>query len=208
MTALFLPTSINDDNFIRGAARLLWAGTTIAFPTKIADIINASLYTANANWNDLGATKTGITVTVNNTEETFDVDQVFGIIDSRPTGWECTVGTSLAEMTLTHLQFAWEGSAISSVAGGLTGENQVGVGNPTTYTRRQLAVLFQKENGNIRAYCFRKVQRMPQASAILYSKTGEQQTLPVLFQCLADTSISDVQQRFFMVFDQTTQATP
>ena len=199
----FYPTAINDDNFIRGAARFLWAGVTVAFPAKISDVINASTYAAQSGWNDLGATKTGMTITINNTEETFDVDQIFGIIDSRPTGWECTIGTSLAEMTLAHFQFAWEGAPVQSVSGGLQNEQMTAMGNPQYFTQRRLAVLHQKVNGNIRAFCFRKVTRAPVAIPLLYSKTGEQQTLPVQFQCLADTSITDVLQRFFVVYDQT-----
>lgn len=196
----FHRTSINDDNFIRGAARLLWAGTTVAFPSAITSIIDTTQYNAQSGWNDLGATKTGITVTVNNTEETFDVDQIYGDIDSRPTGWECTVSTALAEMTLAHLALAWEGSTPSVVGS----ETQMGVGNPLVYTQRRLAVLFQKENNNIRAYIFRKVQRTPQESAVVYAKTGEQQTVPVRFRALADTSIADQLQRYFMIYDQDT----
>jgi hypothetical protein len=202
----FHRTQINDDNFIRGAARIMYADITGTFPSSIADIINLCNYDAMADvtnghvWFDLGATKTGITVTVNNTEETFDVDQIYGDIDSRPTGWECTVSTALAEMTLKHFAFAWEGSTPGVVGS----ETIMGVGNPLVYTRRRLAVLFQKENGNIRAFVFRKAQRTPQESAVVYSKTGEQQTLPVRFRALADTSISDQLQRYFMIFDQDT----
>lgn len=194
----FHRVSINDDNFIRGAARLLWAGTTVTFPDDLGDVVNLTTYEAMSGWNDLGATKTGITVTVNNTEETFDVDQIYGDIDSRPTGWECTVATALAEMTLEHLAFAWEGSSPTTV--GL--EKQMGVGNPLVYTRRRLAVMFQKENGKIRGYIFRKVQRTPQESAVVYAKTGEQQTVPIRFRALADTSIADEKQRYFMIYDQ------
>lgn len=194
----FHRTSINDDNFIRGAARLMWAGSTVSFPTTIGGMINLSTYDAQTGWHDLGATKTGITITVNNTEETFDVDQIYGDIDSRPTAWECTVSSALAEMTLTHLALVWEGSQPTTVGS----EKQMGVGNPLVYTQRKLAVLFQKENGNIRAYIFRKVQRTPQESAVLYSKTGEQQTVPVRFRALADTSVSDQLERYFMIFDQ------
>ncbi len=196
----FHRTSINDDNCIRGAARLLWAGITEAFPGSIGDIINLSTDDATTTWHDLGATKTGITITVNNTEELFDVDQIYGDIDSRPTGWECTVATALAEMTLRHLALAWEGSTPGVVGG----ETQMGVGNPLVYTRRMLAVLFQKENNNIRAYIFRKVQRTPAASAVLYAKTGEQQTVPIAFRALADTSIADQLERYFMIYDQDT----
>ncbi len=188
-----------DTNFIRGAGRIMWAGTTVAFPTSVTDIVNGSTYDAQAGWVDMGATKTGITVSVNNTEETFDVDQILGDLDSRPTGWEVSVATSLAEMTLARMQLAWEGSAIATVGS----EQQMGVGQPAAYQKRRLAVLFQKPNGKIRAFVFRRVQRMPQESAIAFNKTGEQQSIPVRFRALADTSIADVQSRYFMIYDQT-----
>jgi hypothetical protein len=195
----FHRVALNADNFIRGAARFLWAGATVSFPSEISDIIDTTVYNAKAGWNDLGATKTGVTITVNNTEETFDVDQIYGDLDSRPTGWTCEVSTALAEMSLKHLALAWEGST-PTVDG--TKQTVMGVGNPLTYTRRRLAVLFQKENGNIRAYVFRKAQRTPQESSIVHAKTGEQQTVPVRFRALADTSIADQLQRYFMIFDQ------
>ena len=198
----FHRVSINDDNFIRGAARILWAGTTIAFPVTIADVINVSTYDPMTGWNDLGATKTGITITVNNTEETFDVDQIYSDIDARPTSWECSVSTALAEMTLARLQLAWEGGSIATVTSGGQNESQLGIGAPTTYTRRRLAVLFQKQNNKIRAYVFRKVQRTPQESAITYAKTGEQQAVPMRFKAFADLSITDPLSRFFVLFDQ------
>lgn len=194
----FHRVQINDDNFIRGAARFLWAGITVAFPSEISSIIDTSVYNAQTGWNDLGATKTGVTITVNNTEESFDVDQIYGDIDSRPTGWTCEVSTALAEMSLKHLALAWEGSAPVVTAGVHT---TMGVGNPLTYTRRRLAVLFQKDNGNIRAYVFRKTQRTPAEAAVLYAKTGEQQTVPVRFKALADTSIADQLARYFVIFD-------
>ena len=180
----------------------MWAGTTIAFPTTIADVINASTSDPMTGWNELGATKTGITITVNNTEETFDVDQVYADIDSRPTGWECTVTTALAEMTLQRLQLAWEGGSIATVTSGGQNESQMGVGSPQTYTRRMLAVLFQKQNNKIRAYIFRKTVKTPQESNNVFSKTGEQQAVPVRFRALADLSITNVTQRYFMIFDQ------
>jgi hypothetical protein len=194
----FHRVALNQDNFIRGAARLLWAAATVAFPSDVTQIIDTTVYNAQSGWNDMGATKTGITVTVNNTEETFDVDQIYGDIDSRPTGWTCEVATALAEMSLKHLALAWEGS--QPVVDGAK-QTVMGVGNPLTYTRRRLAVLFQKENGNIRAYVFRKAQRSPQEASVVYAKTGEQQTVPVRFRALADTSIADQLQRYFMIFD-------
>jgi hypothetical protein len=194
----FHRVTVNDDNFIRGAARLLWAGITVAFPTTLGDIINLSTFDAQTNWNDLGATKTGITVTHNQTEETFDVDQILGDIDTRPVSYEQSVTTALAEMTLERLQIAWEGGPITT-SGSF---RQMGVGEPPVYIKRRLAVLFQKANGKLRGHVFRQVTKSPQESALAFNKTGEQQTIPVRFRALADTSISDVYTRTQVIFDQ------
>lgn len=198
MSNFFHRTSINDDNFIRGAARILWAGMTVAFPTAVSDIVNLSTFDAQTGWHDLGATKNGITISHNNTEETFDVDQILGDIDSRPVSYEQTVATQLAEMTLERLQVAWEAGGIDTAGGFRT----MGVGEPATYTRRRLAILFQKANLKLRAHVFRKVQKAAQESAIAYNKTGEQQSVPVTFRALADTSILDVNLRTQVIFDQ------
>jgi hypothetical protein len=207
----FHRTFVNDRSFIRGAARILVAPKTQTRPTKIEDVIAlaaaagppaVALYDAKTGWTDLGATKTGIQITVNNAEETFDVDQQLGDISSEPTNWECSVGTQLAEMTPERLQVAWEGSAITVDATTTPNEQEVGFGQPTSYTERRLAVLFQRPNGKIRAYLFHRVQRMPQESSVTHAKTGEQISIPVRFRVLADTSLTDVQKRFFIIRDQ------
>lgn len=198
-----------DDAFIRGAGRLLIAPAAQAFPTGIADIVETSAtpmtgaqWDTKTGWTDLGATKTGIQITVNNAEETFDVDQVLGEIGSAPTSWEVSVGTQLAEATLERMQVAWEGSAITTDATPTPDEKELGVGEPTTYVQRRLAVLFQKSSGLVRAFIFRKVQRMPQESSITFNKTGEQISIPVRWRALADTSVSDTKKRFFIIRDQ------
>lgn len=193
----FFRTAINDDTFIRGPARLMWAGTTIAFPTQISDIINLSTYDAQTGWNDLGATKTGITVTHNNTEEEFDVDQILGIIDVRPVTYEQAVTTALAEASLARMQVAWQAGPITG-----TTEQQMGVGEPTVYVKRRLAVLHQKADGKIRAHVFRLVTKSAQESSLAFNKTGEQQQIPVRFRALADTSVADVNTRTQVIFNQ------
>lgn len=200
----FYRTSIDDSSFIRGAARLLIANITIAFPTKITDIIDLTVYNVAAGWTDLGATKTGCQISVNNTEDTFDVDQILGDIDTRPTAWEYTIATALAEATPDKMQLAWEGQAVTTDASPPTGPEKVAFfGNPVAYTQRRLAVLYQRPSLKVRAYIFRKVVRMPQASTVTYAKTGEQQTIPVQFKALPDMSISDALQRVFVIRDQT-----
>lgn len=199
----FRTNATADDSFIRGAGRLLWAGITISFPTKLESVINMSTYDAQTNWFDLGATKGGIQITHNNTEEAYDVDQIQGDIYSAPTGYEVSVGTTLAEMTLERYQIAFQGSAgtIDSTPGSGP-EKQLGVGNPTTYIQRRLAVLQQRSSGKIRGYFFRIAQKMPQEVTLQFNKSGEQQTVPVRFKCLPDASIADVESRFFIIRDQ------
>lgn len=209
----FHRTDVNDRSFIRGAARLLIAPIDHPRPTKISDVIalasasGVSLYDAQRGWTDLGATKTGIQITINNAEESFDVDQIYGDISSAPTSWECSVGTALAEMTPEKLQVAWEGSEITEHADPQSPsgyEQEIGFGQPDSYTQRRLAVLFQRPNGKIRAYLFHKVQRMPQESTVTHAKTGDQITIPVRFRVLADSTITDPKKRFFIIRDQST----
>lgn len=198
----FFRPNVNDDNFIRGAGRLMWAGSTIGHPTTIGGIINLSTYDAMTNWFDLGATKTGITISVNNTEEAFDVDQIMGDLQVLPTNWECSVQTQLAEMSLERLTVAWEGSPVTTDTAVSPNEKEMGFGSPIAYTPRKLAVLFQRPNGKVRAYIFRKVVRAAVESSVVFAKTGEQQTVPVRFRALADLSISDPYKRFFIIRDQ------
>lgn len=208
----FHRTSVDNRSFVRGAARLLIAPYTQARPLKIGDVIalasasGVALYDAASGWTDLGATKTGIQITVNNSEESFDVDQIMGDISSAPTGWECSVGTQLAEMTPEKMSVAWEGSAITLDSGPTLPEQEIGFGQPTAYTQRRLAVVFQRPSGRIRAYLFHKVQRMPQESSVTHAKTGEQISLPIRFRALADTTVTDPFKRFFIIRDQSTPA--
>lgn len=212
----FHRTNVTDTSFIRGAGRLLYADMDVDFPVELNDVIMvgdptatpspiAATWAAQTDWVDLGATKTGIQITINNAEESFDIDQSMADIASAPTSWECSVGTQLAEFTPEKMQLAWEGSAItidSAATGGP--EKEIGFGQPTSYTQRRLAVMFQRPNGKVRGYFFRKTQRMPQESSITHAKTGEQVSIPVRFKCLADTEETDIRKRFFIIRDQAT----
>lgn len=210
----FHRVNVDDTSFIRGAARILIAPIETAFPTEINDVIDIvgdvgppvvpPSYDAATDWVDLGATKTGLQITINNAEETFDIDQSLADIASEPTNWECSIGTQLAEFTPEKMQIAWEGSAITTDATPATPEKEIGFGQPVAYTQRRMAVLFQRPNGKIRGYFFRKVQRMPQESSITHAKTGEQVSIPVRFKALADTTEPDIKKRFFIVRDQAT----
>jgi hypothetical protein len=225
----FHRVNIDDASFIRGAARILVAPMAAPMPSKIEDVIDLGEWEKKVEgeetkyiqkvpptydaqkwgekkgevWEDLGATKTGIQITINNAEESFDIDQVMGDIASAPTSWECSVGTQLAEFTPEKMQIAWEGSAVTVDGTPEAGpEKEIGFGQPVSYTQRRLAVLFQRPNGKIRGYFFRKVQRSPQESSITHAKTGEQISIPVRWKALADTTVNEVLKRFFIIRDQ------
>lgn len=201
--ANFLPVTINDEGFIRGAARLLYAAVTQTMPIQVADIIDLTVYNAAAGWTDLGATKTGINITYNATgEDAFDVDQVYGDLDALPQGWSMTVASALAENTLNRMAFAFEQITVAtvSVVGG--NEKQINIGTPLNYQKRKMAVLFQRPNGKIRAFVFRKVQRQPQDTTLSFAKTGDQQVIAMQWRCLPDLSVAEPTARFAFVTDQ------
>src|SRR3954454_45184 len=130
--------------FVQGAGRILYAPGGTTFPASIDDIIvltaGATQYDLATPWVEIGFTKTGINLTRNNAEEEFDVDQVTGSIRRRPTNWEMSVGTQLAEATLETFQLAWELGPITTgtAAGGGLVERRLGMGAPTTYAERMI----------------------------------------------------------------------
>lgn len=206
----FLKAAVTDDNFIRGSARVLWAASSQAFPTKISDVIvltaGGTQYDPQSGWNDLGATKTGIQISRNNAEETYEVDQIVGEIASAPTEWTMQVQTALAEVSPDNIILAWQGGTkttdTDTDAPGTPAQSHSPLGLPDTYVRRRLVVLHKRSNDKIRMWAFRKVQKAPQESSLSHQKQGEQQSVPVLFRCLADTSVNDPLARFGEIIDQ------
>lgn len=193
----------NEQGFMQGAGRLLLDdGTgTYTFPTDIADLITLSSggtqYDPASGLIDAGFTKTGINITRNNAEEEFTVDQVRAAIRRRPTTFEMSVGTQLAESTLETFQLAWELGDITEVGD----ERHIGLSAPTVFVERFLAVLFQFEDDTIRAYCFRRAVKASQESGFTLQSTGEQVSLPVRWNMLADTSQS-VDEQFGVIMEQ------
>lgn len=199
----FYPTAMNDEAFVRGPGRVLYASMSTAMPTQISSIVNLSTFAAAAGWTDIGATKGGVQISFNNGEETFDVDQILTDIASLPTNTEVFVQTQIGQATLDWLSFAWEGDAVTINAGPTVPEKNTAIGPFESYTQRRLAVGFRRpDSGKIRFHVFRKVQRAPQESTITYNKTGEQQSIPVRWRVLPDTSIANVRARFGVMFDQ------
>src|SRR3954454_24489760 len=196
-----------EQGFVQGAGRLLIAPSSAGYPEGIEDILvlatGATMYDVVDPWEEVGFTKTGINITRNNAEEDFDVDQVRGSIKRRPSNWEMSVGTQLAEASLETFAIAWElpdPVDITKTAPQLD-ERHSGLSAPTTYVERMVAVLFQFDSGLIRAWVFRRGLRAAQESGMTLQKTGEQVSLPVRWNALADSD-QDVDEQFGEIFEQ------
>jgi hypothetical protein len=203
--------------FVQGAGRILTAPQGSDWPVGVEDLVELGTGTTQFDtvdpWEEVGFTKTGINITRNNAEEDFDVDQVSGSIRRRPTNWEMSVGTQLAEATLETFQLAWELGSIKPVTGAGTAldERQVGLGAPAAYVERMIAVLFQfppEPSGAapgtaalIRAWVFGRCYRAAQESGLTLQKTGEQVSLPVRWNAQADTT-KPVDEQFGMMLEQ------
>lgn len=199
----FYPTAINDESFVRGPGRVLIASLSQAMPTEIGDVVNLSTFAAQSGWTDLGATKGGVQITFNNSEEGFDVDQILAEIESVPTGSEMFIQTQIAQVTADWLALAWEGVAVTTNSSPAIPEKNTSFGPFESYTKRRMAVAHRRaSNGHIRMHVFRRVQRAPQESTITYNKSGEQQSIPARWRVLPDTSIANASARFGVLFDQ------
>lgn len=210
--------------FVQGAGRIIYAPAGTSMPDEIGDMLildpdavaPADTFSLKSPWTEIGFTKTGINITRNNAEEDFDVDQVSGSVRRRPTNWEMSVGTQLAEATMETFALAWElGEITENVPVGELKERKLGFGAPTSYTERLIAVLFQfppeKSGGStaspgmeamIRAWIFGRCYRAAQESGMTLQKTGEQVSLPVRWNAQADTSKPQDEQFGYMLEQQ------
>jgi hypothetical protein len=181
-----------EQGFVQGAGRLLIAPITAGWPEGIEDILvlttGATQYDVVTPWEEVGFTKTGINITRNNAEEDFTVDQMRGSIRRRPSNWEMSVGTQLAEGSLETFALAWELPTrwMSPRPAPQLNERHVGLNAPTSYVERMVAVLFQFPDGIIRAWVFRRCLHAAQESGFTLQKTGEQVSLPVRWNCMVD----------------------
>jgi hypothetical protein len=193
--------------FVQGAGRILIAPSGGVMPDGVEDLVilaaGATQYDIVAPFTEVGFTKTGINITRNNAEEDFDVDQQQGSIKRRPSNWEMSVGTQLAEASFETFQTAWELGPISTVTKTTPqlNERHIGLSAPTSYAEKMVAVIFQFPDGTIRAWVFRKCVRAAQESGMTLQKTGEQVSLPMRWTALTD-SAATVDTQFGEMFEQ------
>lgn len=87
--------TVTGSNLIQGPATLFHGVFGVTEPATIADAFATG-------WTDLGGTKEGLTIGVNDTYMTLTVDQVLEAVESRRTERVLTIKTSLAEATLDN----------------------------------------------------------------------------------------------------------
>lgn len=84
--------------------------------TEPADAAVNSAPAASA-WNGLGGTNGGIKLTINQTYDELEVDQIVDIVGRRKTKREFEISTDLAEVTLNNLVLALNESAPTTASG-------------------------------------------------------------------------------------------
>lgn len=108
--------AVTSTNLIQGPA-VCYVGTFGA--TEPATIATAP----GAGWTDVGGTKGGVEINVAAEWSALSVDQIVDIIESRRTGREITIKTSLAEATLENIAKAIANTA--PVAGVMNLDNDI-----------------------------------------------------------------------------------
>lgn len=201
----------NEQGFMQGAGRLLLAPydpTGATWPAGIEDVLlpatGATQWDAVAPFVDAGYTKTGINITRNNSEEEYTIDQSQAAFRRRPTNWEMSVGTQLAESTLETFKIAWElTDAIATITKTppQLNERHIGMGAPTKYVERMVAVAFQFDDNTVRLFVWRKSTHAAQESGFTLQQTGEQVSLPTRFNCQVDPEQAESTQ-FGEIFEQ------
>lgn len=104
--------TVNPNNIIGGAGRLVTAAYGTKLPTTIEEIINPTTYVLAEGWKDVGATKEGIKIGRSYDEEEIEVDQFQGPVETSITKWTHDLATQLMEYTIENRQLALIGGQI------------------------------------------------------------------------------------------------
>lgn len=98
-----------DSVVIRGPARVLYSPQVVPFPTKIADIINLTTFDSEYGWYDLGSTKGGANISINDQDKDYKtIEQSGDGFDSaivNEMSREVSVNTSFADLNMNVIDF-------------------------------------------------------------------------------------------------------
>lgn len=157
-----LENSIDLFRTLRGPAKILYAGSAVAMPTVIENVINPTTGAPGASWVPFGLTRGGINVNKNlDIAVRDDVDQIIGAYDQDITDRSYVISTQLAEVLrgTDQLAIAMEMGQTATALGSAVATQIMRFlddGDNKT-TERKWAVVFPKEtNGKVFAFVFRR----------------------------------------------------
>lgn len=199
--------SVDRDTIYKGAARLVYANTTLAsFPGRFESVMNATTYALVSGWNDFGAT-TEEGITVSRSAELSDgiaLDQrVTPLDEGEPESWEMSLETTLLNTSLTNVALAWEAGTLRAYIadGGYAAQHVLDLDAPTSFTQRMLCVIQEDpKSERLRMVCFRKVTPKVDGSDLTMSR-GEASELPVSFTLAADEDVAQGSGQFGRIYE-------
>lgn len=184
-----------------------FTGGTTPAAAIVTTTPGVGLYDVKSGWFDLGPTLGGITVTHNNGEQTYTIDQINADIFTLPNNTEMSVSAAVSKNDLTTMKLLFEGGTIT--VNGTSGNSFLPLGSISAYAQRRVCVLGQRPSldggttaGGVRGVFFRITQRSPQEASLVWNKEGTQQTVAFTWKVLADTTLTDAAARFGGVFDE------
>lgn len=105
---------VDSQNIVGGPGRLVYKPYNGTYPDAISDVMDVTEpYNLKPEWNELGATSDGITITRGFDTNDFEVDQVVGAVETEITGWTNHLETNLAENTVDNRQLVLIGGQIT-----------------------------------------------------------------------------------------------
>ncbi len=118
-----------------------------------------------------------------------------------------TISAAVSKINLETMKLFWEGGAIATIAG--SGNRSMGLGGFSSYTQRRACIISQRQSldggttpGKMQAFTFRKTQRSPTESSVVWQKEGTQRAPAFSWKVLLDTIVADERFRYGMVLDE------
>lgn len=147
-----MPYSVPVDltKVLAGPARILWALSTVARPTKLDDIISLTTpYAPKTGWNDFGATTDSTSAERDMDSEGFEIEQRSSAVMERITSVERQLTVPLAQITPEATQIVEVSPSVQSIAAGAAAsgtpaQSRVPFGSIGSLPRYRFAVIAER----------------------------------------------------------------
>lgn len=165
--------AVTTTNLVLGSARI-YSGLVGA-----VEPVDSLAVPSSAVWTDLGGTKDGVNLTVQQKFANLDVDQIVDLVDQRVTSRGFIVETHAAELTLENLKLAMNGGTVTTLAQVKTFTPDV-TNNSTLANYSALIIDGQAPNGKARRIIVRKALVTKDVS--FSYKAGDQSVYTLSFE--------------------------